>query len=166
MRKKSLPRLMNKQLQKSAAQTEALKQDKETAILREIKEMQMEIENLKTTILSETNVRTLEEDLCREFQHLKKEVKESVEKNRHTVDKMEGDIKFIKEDIGKIMSLEEEMSRINAKSVTRDIESLKAKSHWLETNMKGFNIDPIIEKIQEIEDNIKIMKASQPLILE
>jgi len=165
MRKKSLPRPLNKQLQ-NPAPPEALRQDKEIAILREIKEMQVEIENLKKATLSETNIRTLEEDLFREFQHLKKEVKESVEKNRHAVDKMEADIKFIKEDIGRIMSLEEEMSRINAKSVTRDIESLKAKSHWLETHMKGFNVDPIIEKIQEIEDNIKIMKASQPLILE
>lgn len=140
--------------------------DRETAILREVREMQIEIEGLKRAILSGTNMRTLEEDLFREFQHLKKEVKESVEKNRHSVDKMEADIKFIREDIRRVMSLEEEMSRINAKSVTRDIESLKAKSHWLETHVKGFDIDPIIEKIQEIEDNIKIMKASQPLILE
>jgi hypothetical protein len=139
---------------------------KETAALREIREMQIEMENIKKAVLSETNIRTLEHDFYREFQRLSKEVKESLERNSHAVDRMEAEIKFIKEDIGRIMSLEEEMNRLNMKSLTRDVEGLKEKSNWLETSFKSFDIDPIIEKITEIEDKIKIMKASQPLILE
>ncbi|MCX6814188.1 MAG: hypothetical protein NTY20_00840 [Candidatus Aenigmarchaeota archaeon] len=140
--------------------------EKELAILREIRDMQIEIENLKRSTLSQTNIQTLENDFYREFQNLSKEVKENLEKNRHAVDRMEAEVKFLKEDIGRIISLEEEMKRMNMKSLTKDIESLKLKSQWLETNFKGFDIDPLIEKIQEIEDSIKIMKASQPLILE
>jgi hypothetical protein len=138
----------------------------ETAALREIRDMQIEMENLKKAVLSGTNIQSLEHDLTTEFQRLSKEVKESVEKNRHAVDKMEAEIKFLKEDIGRIMSLEEEMNRLNMKSLTRDVEGLKEKSRWLETSFKSFDIDPIIEKITEIEDKIKIMKASQPIILE
>lgn len=140
--------------------------DRELEILREIREMQIDIENLKKTILSTTNIRTLEHDFLREFQHLSKEVKESIEKSRHAVDRMEAEIKFLRGDMKRVMSLEEEMNRLNMKSMTRDIESLKEKSRWLETSFKGFDIDPLVEKISELEDKIKILKASQPLILE
>ncbi len=139
---------------------------RETAIFREIREMQMDIEALKGSILSQTNIQTLENDFYREFQSLSKEVKENLEKNRHAVERMEAEVKFLKEDISRIISLEEEMKRMNMKSLAKDMESLKLKSQWLETNFKGFDIDPLIEKIQDIEDKIKIMKASQPLIIE
>jgi hypothetical protein len=93
-------------------------------------------------------------------------VKESVKKNTHTVERMEAEVKFLKEDVGRVMGLEEEMNRLNMKSLTRDMESLKAKSHWLEGKIGTFDLDPVIEKISDMEDKIKIMKASQPLILE
>jgi hypothetical protein len=140
--------------------------DRESEILREIRDMQIEIENLKRSTLSHTNIQTLESDFYREFQRLSKDVKENLEKNSHAVDRMEAEVKFLKEDVARILSLEDEMKRISAKAVGRDIESLKAKSQWLETSMKGFDIDPIVEKISELEENIKILKASQPLILE
>ena len=139
---------------------------REESLLREIRGMQMEMENLKKSVLSETNIKSLEHDMTTEFQKLSREVKESVEKNRHVVDKMEAEIKFLREDVGRIMGLEEEMNRLNMKGLTRDVEGLKEKSHWLETSFRSFDIDPIIEKITEIEDKIKIMKASQPLIIE
>jgi hypothetical protein len=141
-------------------------QPSQESIMREIRGMQLELDTLKKSILSETNMRVLEEDLVREFQHLKAEVKESVKKNTHTVERMEAEVKFLKEDVGRVMGLEEEMNRLNMKSLTRDMESLKAKSHWLEGKIGTFDLDPVIEKISDMEDKIKIMKASQPLILE
>jgi deoxyribodipyrimidine photolyase len=140
--------------------------DRDAEILREMRDMQIEIENLKGSVLSKTNIQTLESDFYREFQRLSKDVKENLEKNRHAVDRMEAEVKFIKEDVARMLSLEDEMKRISAKAVGRDIESLKAKSNWLETSMKGFDIDPIVEKITELEDKIRALKASQPLILE
>ena len=139
---------------------------RENEILRELRDMQMEMESLKRSVLSQTNIQTLESDFYREFQRLSKEVREGLEKNRETVDRMEAEVKFLKEDVARMISLEEETKRISAKSVERDIESLKAKSNWLETSMKGFDMDPLVEKITELEDKIKILKASQPLILE
>lgn len=139
---------------------------REREILTEIREMQMEIDTLKRSVLSHTNLQTLESDFYREFQRLSKEVKESLEKNRESVDRMEAEIKFLKEDMARIVSIEEEMNRLNMKGLTRDVEGLKEKSRWLETSFKGFDIDPIMEKITEIEDKIKILKASQPLILD
>ncbi len=136
------------------------------AVFREIREMQMDIEALKRSVLSQTNIQALENDFYREFQRLSTEVKENLEKNRHAVDRMEAEVKFLKEDVARVISIEEEMKRISAKSLERDVESLKARSQWLETHMKGFDIDPLIEKIQEMDDKIKIMKASQPLIIE
>lgn len=139
---------------------------KETEILREMREMQLELSNLKKSTLSETNMKSLENDLVREFQHLSKEVKGSLEKNRHAIDKMEAEIKFLREDVSRVMSLEEEMNRLNMKSLTRDLEGLKEKSSWLEGKFQAFDLDPFVEKMQELEDKIKILKASQPLILE
>jgi hypothetical protein len=139
---------------------------KENEILRELRSMQIEIETLKRSILSQTNLQTLESDFYREFQRLSKEVRQSVEKNSETVDRMEAEVKFLKEDVARMISLDEEMKRISAKSMGRDIESLKAKSQWLETSIKGFDIDPIVEKINELEDKIRILKASQPFIIE
>ena len=135
-------------------------------LMREIRDIQIEIENLKRSVLSQPNIRAFESDFLREFQRLSKEVRDSLERNRHAIDKMEAETKFLREDMGRIMSLEEEMNRLNMKSIARDIEGLKEKSHWLEANLKGFDIDPLVEKISEIEDKIKILKASQPLILE
>ncbi len=135
-------------------------------ILREIRDIQIEIENLKRSTLSQTNIQTLESDFYREFQRLSKDVKENLEKNRHAVDRIEAEVKFLKEDLSRVLSLEEEMKRISAKAVERDIESLKAKSQWLETSMKGFDIDPIVDKISELEKRIRNIKASQPLIIE
>ncbi len=140
--------------------------DRETAILKEIKEMQIDMENLKKSILSETNMRSLESDLVREFQKLSKEVRGGLERNRHAVDKMEAEIKFLKEDVGRIMGLEEQMNRLNMKSLTRDMESLKAKSHWLEGKIQVFDLDPVVERISDIESKIKILKAAQPFIIE
>ena len=140
--------------------------DREDEILRELRGMQMEMENLKRSVLSQTNIQTLESDFYREFQRLSKEVRDGMEKNRESADRMEAEIKFLKEDMARIISLEEQTKRISAKTVERDIESLKAKSQWLETSMKGFDIDPIVEKITELEDKIKILKASQPFIIE
>ena len=140
--------------------------DKETAILKEIKEMQIDMENLKKSILSETNMRSLESDLVREFQKLSKEVRGGLERNRHAVDKMEAEIKFLKEDVGRIMGLEEQMNRLNMKSLTRDMESLKAKSNWLEGKIGTFDLDPVVERISDIESKIKILKAAQPFIIE
>jgi len=139
---------------------------RDSEILRELRDMQIEMENLKRSVLSQTNIQTLESDFYREFQRLSREVRESVEKNRETVDRMEAEIKFLKEDMTRIISLEEQTKRISAKTVERDIESLKAKSQWLETSMKGFDIDPLVEKITELEDKIRILKASQPFIIE
>ena len=140
--------------------------DRETAILKEIKEMQIDMENLKKSILSETNMRSLEGDLVREFQKLSKEVRGGLERNRHAVDKMEAEIKFLKEDVGRIMGLEEQMNRLNMKSLTRDMESLKAKSNWLEGKIQRFDLDPVVERISDIESKIKILKAAQPFIIE
>jgi len=139
---------------------------REAEMLKEIRETRLDIENLKSSVLSQTNIRTLEHDFLREFQRLSKEVKESAEKNRNAIDKAEAEIRFLREDMARVMSLEEEMSRLNAKSLARDVESLKEKSHWLETSVKGFDMDPRIEKISEMEGKIKILKASQPLIIE
>jgi len=139
---------------------------RDSEILRELKGMQIEIETLKRSVLSQTNMQTLESDFYREFQRLSKDVKAGMEKSREAVDRMEAEVKFLKEDMARIISLEEETKRISAKTVERDIESLKAKSNWLETSMRGFDIDPLVEKITELEDKIKILKASQPFIIE
>ena len=166
MRGKSKPVLRKaSKIQENPANHNA-SEARETAIFRDIRDMQMDIETIKRSMLSQTNIQTLESDFYKEFQRLSKEVKDNLEKNRHAVDRMEAEIKFLKEDIARIISIEEEMKRISAKSLERDVESLKAKSQWLETHVKGFDIDPLIEKIQDMEDKIKIMKASQPLIIE
>ena len=140
--------------------------DRDAEILREIRGIQMEIDTLRQSVLSEKNMRIFESDFYREFGRLSRDVKDSLEKNRHAVDRMEAEVKFMKEDIARMLSIEDEMKRISAKSIERDIESLKAKSSWLETSMKGFDIDPIVEKISELEGKIRILKASQPVILE
>ena len=131
--------------------------DRSAEVLKEIREMQIEIENLKKAVLSDTNILSLEHDLYREFEHMKKEMRESLEKNRHAVERMEGEVKFLKHDMAKVMGLEEEMDRLNMKSLTRDVESLRAKSQWLEGKFQVFDMDPVLDKIQEIEDKIKIL---------
>ena len=165
MRRK-IPPAPRKQIPRESSKENTKPADRDLAIFREIRDMQTDIETLKRSTLSQTNMQTLESDFYREFERLTKEVKSDLEKNRHAVDKAEAEIKFLKEDIARIISIEEEMKRISAKSLERDVESLKAKSQWLETHVKGFDIDPLIEKIQDIEDKIKIMKASQPLIID
>jgi cell division protein FtsB len=163
---KKIPPAPRKQILRKTSNENPKPGDRDMAVFREIREMQMDIENLKGSILSQTNIQALESDFYREFQRLSTEVKENLEKNRHAVDRMEAEVKFLKEDVARVISIEEEMKRISAKSLERDVESLKARSQWLETHMKGFDIDPLIEKIQEMDDKIKIMKASQPLIIE
>ena len=140
--------------------------DRSHDVLREMREMQMEIEVLKKAVLSQTNAMALEQSLAAELEKIKKEVRHSSEKSRHTLDKMEAEIRFIREDVNRIISIEKEMERISAKSMERDIEGLKMKSQWLETHVKGFDIDPIVERISELEDSIKILKASQPVVWE
>jgi hypothetical protein len=163
---RKIPPGQKKQIPKESSKENTKPNDRDLTIFQEIRDMQTDIETLKRSILSQTNIQTLENDFYREFERLTKEVKSDLEKNRHAVDKAEAEIKFLKEDIARIISIEEEMKRISAKSLERDVESLKAKSQWLETHVKGFDMDPLVEKIQEMEDKIKIMKASQPLILE
>ena len=67
------------------------------------------------------------------------------------------------EDMKKV---EDHIKRLDLKQLRREIEILKTKEHWIMDNLEKLDIDPVFEKIQEIEHNIKLLKATSPFVIE
>lgn len=94
------------------------------------------------------------------------EIKKILEKNNQIIEKSTEEIYSLKQRIDSFKDLEDILKGTDIKTLGRNLEILRTRSQWLEDRLEKFNVQPILEKIEEIEVAIKSLQASSPLIME
>ncbi len=100
-------------------------------------------------------------------------IAELEENMKNISDRREDGMEKIRRQIGSlekgqegVKELEEEMHRLDLKQLRRYIEKLMAKTEWIEGNIERIDLDPVLEKIAEMESRMKVLKYSFPIIIE
>lgn len=65
-----------------------------------------------------------------------------------------------------IKNVEDDIKKLDLKQIRREIEILKTKEHWIEDNLEKIDVEPVMEKIQEVEHKIDRLKATSPYVIE
>jgi hypothetical protein len=108
----------------------------------------------------------LENDIHREFERIRDDVKQGTTENTETIKIIEAEMANIRERIGEIKMLGDGLKGLDMESLARDIEVLKQKTHWLEENIEKLDIQPLFERIREIEEDLRATRGESPLIIE
>lgn len=108
----------------------------------------------------------LEDDIHREFERIRDDVKKDTAENAEAIKIIEAEISNIRERIGEIKMIGDGMKGFDMESLARDIEVLKQRTHWLEENIEKLDIQPLFERIREIEEQLRTTRGESPLIIE
>lgn len=111
-----------------------------------------EINSIKE-LLDEFNVKSLEEDVFRQFNKLNKKITASLQEQRASIEAAKAEASTLKSP-----GLQE--------NITQDMEALKTKTQWLEIEMEKFNLGALMERIDELEARLDAFKLSSPMIIE
>ena len=88
---------------------------------------------------------------------------------RRVVDRMEEfktQMDTFDDKIEHIKKIEDHIRKLDMKQMRREIEILKTKDHWIMDNLEKLDIDPLFEKIQEMQHEIRTVKATLPFVIE
>lgn len=113
-----------------------------------------------------TGRKNMEDDIHREFEKVKNGVKQGITENAGTIKNMEAEMANLRERIEEIKLLGDALKGLDMRSIARDIEVLKQKTHWLGENIEKLNIQPLFERIREIEEEVKVTRDRSPLVIE
>ncbi|MFH1444928.1 MAG: hypothetical protein ABIF08_00405 [Nanoarchaeota archaeon] len=119
-----------------------------------------------TDKISESSVKGIQKDISKEFDHINSIFVDEVNKIKKKTDGIGLDIGIMRERIGDLKIVEENMKELDIKTLRRDIEILKTKNEWVEDRIGEINTITLEEKISLLERRIKSMKFASPLILE
>lgn len=112
------------------------------------------------------NIRKFEEEVYKQFKSINSSIKDIIANSKEKTEKAESEIKILKDSIEETKRLEEEVKRMNIKSIMRDLEILKTKNQWLESQIEKIGTGPLYDRIQELEHKINTLRASSALIIE
>jgi HPt (histidine-containing phosphotransfer) domain-containing protein len=134
-----------------------------TKSMERIENIEEDVKSLKS-VLENFDVKNLEDQIFMEFGEINKKIKTGVRSNKEFIDRIDTEVKIIKEEIEKMRTARKSIKGMEG--MRHEIESLKAKNHWLESQIERIKIKPIVEKIIEIEKLIQGMTVAQPIVIE
>jgi chromosome segregation ATPase len=114
----------------------------------------------------EANMKELEKDIYREFERVNSNIKNILEKSREDAEKIEIEMKTIKNQFEGLKKVENELKKMDTSNIIKDIEAVKSKQEFMEKNMEKMSTEPIHDRMEEIEAAIKRMKITSPIIIE
>lgn len=124
-----------------------------------------ELDNFKKRF-EKMDVKVLEEEVRKEFEQINNNVKEMLKKSDEEKGKLETDVRNLNEKIESVTKLQKTIEELGIANIRRDLEILKTKQQWLESNLEKFNLKPIYARLQELENKIKSISFSSPVVLE
>ncbi|RLJ05845.1 MAG: hypothetical protein DRP13_02135 [Candidatus Aenigmatarchaeota archaeon] len=138
---------------------------KENVIVNDIKDLWEEVNKLKASPAPKDLVK-IEDNIFREFDRFRKSIEKEIERNQKSVQEVFLQIKTLSDEIKEIKSIRKKLQETDIDSIKRDMESVKLKLQWLENRIRESGHEDLFEKIEEIENMVKRLKASSPLVIE
>lgn len=128
-----------------------------------------QIEKIREEVKSkidEKNAHEFENDVFREIENMHKNIKNVFDENKEYFRRFNTEISSFNDKIKKLETCAGSLENIDADRIHRDLEMVKSKQHWIENNIHEFNLEPLHEKIKELEKEIHNLRTNSPLIIE
>ena len=150
---------------------ENMNNDDLTAVKKQLEENRKLIE--KNFSKDKTNFMKLKEHEIEDIvnfqvklEGMHEELKESFKQVTDKMENFSSQMKSFETRMDEIRKIEDHIERLDLKQIRREIEILKTKEHWIVDNLEKLDMDPIFEKIQEVEHKINLLKATSPYVIE
>ena len=166
---KLLSQLIDKKIEARATRTErtlrkmyaVLKTMKSSHAPSRIHKLEQEVASLHR-VLDDFNVKDMEDDIFKQFNKINATITETMNKQEATIKKAEAELLHLRHELRSTQRQEhQELSPI-----IRDLESLKTKTEWVELEFEKLDIQPLLDRLNEIEARIDAMRLSSPTIIE
>jgi len=118
------------------------------------------------TRVSDYEAKELQDEIKREFKSLNSIITSELKRLKENSDKLELELRALKERVKDISSIEEQMKETDISSMRREIETLKTKNEWIEAKLDDVDILPLERKMSSLERKIKTIRESSPIIIE
>lgn len=141
------------------------KKIKTTSSPKKMLDLEKELKSMKN-VIEDFNVKSLEEDIFKQFDVIKRDSTKSIENQKNTIEDMGIELSSVKKDLETFQDFEKEFTEMDLKNIRNDIEAIKQKTEWVESEVERINLSPLLERIDELENRISNMKLSQPMIIE
>jgi len=136
----------------------------------EVKELHERVEKMNQRVSpADAKLTTLirdSEDKDKEMEKIKASLKEMEYKSEHDIESLEIEINALNSKLGSMTTSVKGMEGAGAVGILRDLEILKTKAEWLESTVQKFDLKPIYEKIQELEERLRSAGGYSPVVIE
>ena len=101
-----------------------------------------------------------------EIDRLSAELKEQAAKDRDRIEDLQSQLSGVKDVFKELRHIHEALKGVDVVAVARDIESIKQKLSWIEQNQKPAGIDELMERLEDVEAQLKGARSGSPLVIE
>jgi len=146
--------------------SEFLKEVREAInVAQNIQELKPKIDSLMTKT-SNIDFEGLTREIYNQFEKMNSSIKDQEKKTDDLVEKMNVEMKTLKEMMGDSHVAKEHVENLDITSIRRDMEALKQKSQYIEQHIERVDVEPLVRMIQDVENKVESLKASSALIIE
>ncbi len=129
--------------------------------IEKIKEWKKDLNEIKTQ-LKTLDVNRLEN----EFENINKRMDDINRKTHNKINVAESRIIELDDRIKDMEALTDSIKNLDTENITRKLEGIKTKTEWLEGRLESLNLEELIKRIEELEEELREARSSSPLILE
>jgi chromosome segregation ATPase len=101
-----------------------------------------------------------------EIDKLSSELTEQASKDRDRIEDLQSQLSSMKDVFKELRHIHEALKGVDVGALARDIESIKQKLSWIEQNQKPAGIDGLVERLEDVEAQLKGARLGSPLIIE
>jgi hypothetical protein len=113
-----------------------------------------------TTLLKESDERE------KELEKIKESLHDIESRSGKDLESLEIELKALTSKLSSTTTSVKGMEGAGVTDITRDLEILKTKAEWLESTVQKFDLKPIYEKIEELEDRLRTHGGYSPMVIE
>ncbi len=100
------------------------------------------------------------------LEKMHEEIKEDFKEATEQMEEFRATMKEFERRMEEIRKVEDDIKKLDLKQIRREIEILKTKEHWIVDNLERVDIEPVLDKINEVEHKIDRLKATSPFVIE
>jgi len=145
------------------------KEKKENAVTRAqmakfFKDTKQELERIEET--ESKDVVGIEKNVSKEIARLRESMKETLQENKEQKEMKENEFKTIKRDMDQVKIFRKKKKKMDIEDISRNLESVKTKTQWLEQKIEELDLKPLFEKVERLENLLKTVRVSTPYVIE
>lgn len=131
--------------------------------VREIKQWRDEVQSMKKDFEGDAS---LGGGVKKKLSHMDRNIKEILAESERERERLEADITEVKQLLRELADVRNQMKSLDIAGLRRDLESVRTKQEWLEKSLDGFDLEPLKERLKELEHKLSMMRVSSPLVIE